>query len=99
MTVTADTITDEQLRQLRDDPGSDGDPDFIVALCVRALNYSEPDVVRVARLTVYEMTHITGYNGNEPAFVLAEEVIASHDARVWRARERCAAIWNARYRH
>jgi len=47
--ITADTITDEQIRELRAhvkrDPWStDGDPDFIVRLCDRALRTTAPGV-------------------------------------------------------
>jgi hypothetical protein len=37
--LTANTITDEQIRELRDSAHAygDGDPDFVVRLCNRAL--------------------------------------------------------------
>lgn len=39
MKLTADTITDEQIREMRDTAHAygDGDPDFVVRVCNRAL--------------------------------------------------------------
>lgn len=43
MKVTADTISDEQIRELRDSARAygDGDPEFVVRICIRALTTAE----------------------------------------------------------
>ncbi len=42
--VTAEDITDEQIRELRDSAHDygDGDPDFVVRICARALGEGHP---------------------------------------------------------
>ena len=77
--VTGDTITDEQIRQLRSSPGSDGDPEFVVRMCDLAL-------AEVRHLSEQERVFALGFTGEDP-------VIRRH-----RARARCAAIWNVRFR-
>ena len=42
-TTTIDTITDDQIRTLRDEAGNHGDLEM-VSICDRALNGSEPHV-------------------------------------------------------
>lgn len=80
--ITAESITDEQIRELRDgvkrDPWStDGDPDFIAHLCDRALRVTAPAV------------YITkeAQDAADAAFMARRRPIA---------RARCAEILNAR---
>lgn len=82
--LTADTITDEQIRELRAfvqrDPWStDGDPDFIVRICDRALRTTAPGIYVTAEA-----------QAKADADYLAQRRPA--------ARARCAEILEARRR-
>ena len=96
MKITGETITDEQIRELRKTARyADGDPDFVIKVCNRALDEHLIDGVAEAQRTIDYLEH-TGYTGEETEYRLAKYIVTEHEARVARARARCAEILNAR---
>lgn len=65
--LTAETITNEQIRSLRANPGSDGDPDFVRRVCDRAL-------APVEHLSEEDRIFAMGFTGEDP-------VVRRHRAR------------------
>ena len=62
--ITAENITDEQIRELRDNPNGDGDTDFITRQCDRALTtektITDDQIERFVRAKIAEAAPGTG---------------------------------------